>query len=408
MPKRIGNIYPKITSIDNIKNAHQNAKKDKSFYSAVIKTNEHLDERALNIQKMLQDHTYQVSPYSVSVIQDKTKKRVLFKLPYYPDRIIQWAIMLQIEPIFEQVMTDFTCASLPKRGIHRASKLVDKYLNLYPEDTKYCLKFDIKKFYPSVNRIKLKQLLRKKFKDKDLLIELDKIIDSMEKCDISKLNISPEEKLLYSQKDKGIPVGSYLSQYLANYYLSYFDHWLKEYLHCKFVVRYMDDIVIFSNSKKELWNWFFQIQEYLKNELDLEVKKNYQIFPTNIRGVDFVGYRHFKGYKLLRKSTLKTCKNITIQMKKYNRLKRLPPEKLWCAWVSSLGWISWCDGKKFYYKYYNDSIPIVNTYYNLRKKGKFKKISYQFLVSNNYNNIEYKKYYNSTQYHKKIHYKKEH
>ena len=63
--------------------------------------------------------------------------------------------------------------------------------------------------------------------------------------------------------------------------------------------------------------------------------------------------------------------------------------------------------KKFYYKYYNNSIPIVNTYYNLKKKGKYKKISYQFLVVNNYNNIKYKKYYNNTQYHKKIHLKKE-
>ena len=126
MSKRVGNIYPKIIDIDNIKLAHKNAKKDKSFYSAVIKTNENLDERANKIQEMLKNHTYKVSQYKTSVIQDKNKKRILFKLPYYPDRIIQWAIMLQIEPIFRKTMTDFTCASIPGRGIHQASKMVDK------------------------------------------------------------------------------------------------------------------------------------------------------------------------------------------------------------------------------------------------------------------------------------------
>ena len=76
----------------------------------------------------------------------------------------------------------------------------------------------------------------------------------------------------------------------------------------------MDDIIIFSNSKEQLWDWFKKIKIYLKEELDLDIKSNYQVFPTNVRGVDFVGYRHFIGYKLLRKSTLKTCKETAKKM----------------------------------------------------------------------------------------------
>ena len=98
------------------------------------------------------------------------------------------------------------------------------------------------------------------------------------------------------------------SQYLANLFLSICDHYFKEVLGIKFYFRYMDDIIIFSNSKEQLWDWFKKIKIYLKEELALDIKSNYQIFPTNVRGVDFVGYRHFIGYKLLRKSTLKTCK----------------------------------------------------------------------------------------------------
>lgn len=144
--------------------------------------------------------TYQVNPedYTVSTINDKGKSRELWKLPYFPHRIIQWAIMLQIEPVFNQVFTDFTCASLPNRGIQKAQKLIDRYLKDEP-GTKYCFKMDVHHFYPSIDHDILKRLLRKKFKDPDLLALLDMIIDS--------------------HPPKGIPIGSYLSQYLANFVL---------------------------------------------------------------------------------------------------------------------------------------------------------------------------------------------
>lgn len=400
MPKRYDNIYSKIIDIDNIKRAHQNAKKDKSFYTAVIKTEKNLDERCNEIKKILSNHQYKVSPYKTSIIQDKNKKRILYKLPYYPDRIIQWAIMLQLEPIFNKVFTNFTCASIKGRGIHKASEMLDNWLNIYPNETIYCLKLDIKKFYPSIDRQILCQLLRKKIKDNDLLIELDKIINSMDNCDISNLNIDEEEKYWYTRPGKGLPIGSYLSQYLANYYLSFFDHWLKEKLHCKFVIRYMDDIIILGNDKEVLHDILNKIIEYLKINLKLEVKSNYQIFPVDSRGVDFVGYRHFRGYKLIRKNTLKNCKKIGIKMLDNTKNKIIPTEKEWNQWVSYIGQLQWCDSYNFYNKYYKNSIPIVNSYYWLNKMSKYKRSSYQFILNSK---LKYKKkYYNNFQ-HKQIH-----
>ncbi|MGC8000391.1 RNA-directed DNA polymerase, partial [Salmonella enterica] len=73
------------------------------------------------------------------------------------------------------------------------------------QNTKYCLKMDIRKCYPSIDHLILKNIVRKKIKDKRLLELLDGIIDSA----------------------PGIPIGNYLSQFFANLYLSYFDHWLK-------------------------------------------------------------------------------------------------------------------------------------------------------------------------------------
>ena len=318
--KRYGHIFEKICDMDNLKLAHKNARKDKVAYEAVKMVDSDPEYYLKQIQDMLINKTYKVSEYRQQTIMDKGKERVLMKLPYFPDRIIQWAIMLQIEPIFTKVFTDFTCASLKHRGIHRASQLLTKYMKDV-KGTQYTLKMDVQKFYPSINHDILKRMLRKKFKDNDLLELLDVVIDSI-------------------PGNKGVPIGSYLSQFLANYYLAYFDHWLKECVGVKYVVRYMDDIVILHESKDFLHKLRTWIAVYLQTYLDLTIKDNWQIFPTGVRGVDFVGYRHFYGYKLLRKTSCKRFKRKMRSIKK-KALDNIQISYMeWCSANSYKGWLN--------------------------------------------------------------------
>lgn len=354
------------------------ARKDKSFYEAVQKTDQNLEERTKEISKLLKTHTYKVGLYKTSRYSDRGKKRILYKLPYYPDRIIQWAIMLKIEKYFNKLFEPFVAASLPKKGIHYASKLLNYYLQNFPNETTYYLKFDIKKFYPSINREILKQQLRKLFKDKDLLIELDKIIDSFDKTDIHKLHLTLEEKAIYCQPGKGVPVGSYLSQYLANFYLAYFDHWLAEECHCHYIVRYMDDIVILSNSKEFLHNILCAIKIYLKEILDLEIKDNYAIRPTRL-GIDIVGYKHFNGYRLLRRKTQIHFKRILNQSLKQGKQFNLQ-DKNYNACISIAGWLSWCNSYKFYKKYLYPLSGYLGAYYRLNKKSINKSFRYSLNI----------------------------
>lgn len=329
--KRYGNIYQKICEYDNIKTAHEKAKRDKSHYSAVKRVSASLHEYLWVIQQLLICKEYRVSQYKHQRIIDKGKERELCKLPYFPDRIIQWAILLQTEHIFLSVLTNFTCASLKNRGIHYASKLLDKYM-LDKEATKYCLKIDIKKFYPNINHEILKQLLRKKFKDEDLLRLFDSIVDSVD-------------------GEIGIPIGSYLSQYFANYYLAWFDHWLKEECGCKYVVRYMDDVVILHHDKQFLHDLKRKMDDYLEANLKLKIKDNWQVFPTEIRGVDFVGYRHFYGYKLLRKTTAKRYKRKMLDIKKKKSKNRKLSKSDLHSISSYKGWLGWCDSYRLKEKY---------------------------------------------------------
>lgn len=343
--KRYGNIYDKICSIDNIRNAHLNARKDKLFYKEVKMVDSNPEKYFNKIRDMLINETYSVSEYTISTINDKGKDRELAKLPYYPDRIIQWAIMLQIEEIFVKTFCSHTCASVRKRGIKEASRLTRKFLK-DRKNTKYCLKIDVSKFYPSINHDILKSLLRKKFKDKKLLRLLDIIIDSY-------------------PKENGIPIGSYLSQFLANFYLTYFDHWLKEDKHIKMVVRFMDDMTVYGRTKEELHSLMNEIHQYMNENLDLKIKDNWQIFPTNVRGVDFVGYRFFYDFILLRKSTCKSFKRKMIIIKHKLEKGVIINEKDWCSANSYAGWLKWCDSYRLFEKYIEPIIPALLTYYRL-------------------------------------------
>lgn len=357
--KRLGGIYEKIYDMENLRLAHKNARKDKKLYKEVQMVNSNPDYYLKKIQDKLKAKKYHISPkdYSVQVIRDKTKSRELRKLKYYPHRIIQRAVMLQLENTFMSVFCDFVCASVKGKGGNQVMKLMDRYMR-DEEWSKYCLKIDIQKFYPSINHRILKTLLRKKIKDPDLLNLLDMIIDSF-------------------PWRKGLPIWSYLSQFLANYYLAYFDHRLKEELKCKYVIRYMDDIVILDDSKKHLRYILKRIKAYLGWRLCLKVKDNRQIFPTWVRGVDFVGYRYFYGYRLLRKRTAQKLKRRAKGLKVKQNRHQLRKYRERCSINSYAGRLIHCDSWRLYEKYIDPILPSIINYYmlviNSHKAKKFER-----------------------------------
>lgn len=364
--KRVGYLYEKIINIENIKEAHNKARKDKTFYREVKMVDANVDYYASQINQMLENKTYTVSEYRKQIINDKGKERTLMKLQYYPDRIIQWAIMLQLEPIFLKTFCSHTCASIPNRGISRAWKLTRRYLE-DKENTKYCLKLDVKKFYDNINHEILKQKLRKIIKDNDLLWLLDMIIDSYE-------------------GEKGVPIGSYLSQYFANFYLSDLDHYIKEQLSVKYCVRYMDDIIICSHNKEELHYILDNIIMFLSKE-KLELKQNYQIFSVGQRGIDFIGFRFFPHFTLLRKKTVKRFKRICKLVKEKMLQNKLITISEFCSVNSYNGWLQLCDSYKLRHKYI---IPIRKAmfdfyWYRIPKKYKiasFNRYKYKFNSKN--------------------------
>jgi retron-type reverse transcriptase len=205
--KRINNLYKQICSIENLMLADSIARKGKLTQPGILRHDQIREKNIRDLHLMLKNKTFTTSAYTTFTIYEP-KERLIFRLPYYPDRIVHHAVMNILEPIFVSTFTADTYSCIKKRGIHAAAAAVKNALK-DTADTNFCLKLDIKKFYPNVDHEILKQLLRKKIKDQDLLWLLDGIIDSAE----------------------GLPIGNYLSQYFANFYLTYFDHWMKEVRH---------------------------------------------------------------------------------------------------------------------------------------------------------------------------------
>lgn len=318
--KKIGNIYDSICSVENLQLADIKARKGKLRSYGVRRHDKNRDKNIVRLHEQLVSGDFKTSEYEVFTLKcDNGKEREIYRLPYYPDRIVHHAIMNILEPILVSIFVQDSYSCIVGKGIHAAVKKLKRVLKNNPEQTKYCLKIDIKKFYPSIDHDILKSIIRRKIKDKRLLLLLYAIIDSAQ----------------------GVPIGNYLSQYFANLYLTYFDHWLKEVLKVKYYFRYADDIVILSDDKEQLRSYLNAIKAYMQIELKLTVKSNDQIFPVASRGIDFLGYVFYHSHTLLRKGIKKRfCKKVA-QLNKSNIPENRYKQKV-CSWW---GWAKYCDSR---------------------------------------------------------------
>lgn len=380
-------LFNSICSMDNLYRAYQNAKSGKGWYKEVKQIEKRPFYYLAGLQYMLKNHLFKTSEYEIFILNEGKKKRDVYKLPFFPDRIAQWAILQVIEPFLVANMTADTYSAIPGKGIQpivndlrgyyktkrvdgkKKSVWVPSILLTDEENTRYCYKIDLHHYYQSINHEVLKQKFRKVFKDPELLWLLDEIADSINTAteeDLIELSLSGEIEV---DPNTGIPIGNYMSQYSGNFYLSSFDHWVKEELHVKHYYRYMDDVVIFASSKEELHEIHRKVTAYTRDYLHLNIKGNYQIFPTKVRGVDFVGYRFFGEYTLLRKSTAINFKRKMRACRKKMENNIPPTYSEWCSFNSYKGWLGNCDSYRLSKKYIEPLIDYMQDYYEKEVKG---------------------------------------
>lgn len=298
----INHIFEKLISYENLELAINISSLKKRERPYVKKVLDNIDYHIKQIQEKLSSGTFQINKHKATAINDvlSKKERIIIKPHYEYEQILHHAIIQVLEPFFMKGMYVWSCGSIPGRGTLYGKRYIEKFIKNNPAEIKYVLKADIKQFFQSIDTNILKEKFKKYIHDERMLEVLYMVIDA---------NIATYDG---EEKEFGVPIGFYTSHWFANWFLQDFDHYIKEQLHMKCYVRYIDDIVIFGRNKKELHKVLKLIREYLK-DLNLELKDNYQVFrfdytdrQGNIKGraVDFMGFRFYRNRTTLRKSTM--------------------------------------------------------------------------------------------------------
>ena len=331
--KRYGNLYARICDINNLRQAAHNAASGKRKRDEVTAFFANPEANLEQLHRELTEKRYRTSPYDV-FIKYEGKRREIYKLPFR-DRVVHWAIMQVLEPIWTPQFTADTHACIKGRGMHSLLRKLREDLRNDPEGTAYCLKLDVRKFYPSIDHDKMKAVVRRKIKDPDVLWLLDGIIDSA----------------------PGVPIGNYISQYFANLYLSELDHLLKEVAGVRYYYRYADDMVLLAGDKPTLHGWLVLINDWLNEERHVTLKSNYQVFPVESRGIDFVGYMTYHTHCLARK---KNKQGLCRELAKL-RKAGVPEAEIMLLTASRAGFMQHCDSKHLFkilnMKKFSDLVP---------------------------------------------------
>jgi len=258
----------------------------------------------------------------------RRKKRTIV-VPSMDEQVMHHMLVNVLKPIFMRPMYEHSYGSIPGRGAHLAKRQIERWIRHGGRNCKYVLKMDVRKFFDSVPHDKLKAMLRRVVRDERLMRVIDAVIDS-------------------APGDVCIPIGFYTSQWFANFYLTGLDHYIKETLGAKYYVRYMDDMVIFGPNKRRLHRMRDAIAAYLRDELGLEMKSNWQVYlfdyvkrnGTRVgRDLDFMGFRFHRERVTLRRS---------IMLKLTRKAKRIgakPRRTVYDArqMLSYLGWLDSTD-----------------------------------------------------------------
>lgn len=299
MPKRINNIYDQALTFNKIRNAFYRTSKCKKRKSDRIKFELYLEDNIIDIYKKLKNQTYEVGRYNVFKVYEP-KERIIYSLPFY-DRVIQQLYVYEyIMPYMIPKFISGSYACIPKKGLHICVSDLQKNMRIAARiwNNPYFVKYDISKFFYSINREILYNIIKKYYKDKKFLNLTKKFIEA---------NMGEGSK-------KGIPIGNYTSQYFANIYMNELDQYIKKELKIKYYIRFMDDGILIVENKQKAKEVLEKISGFVSKKLDLKLNNKTCYFPVK-NGCVFCGYRIYNNYKLIKRANINRVKK---RIRKWN------------------------------------------------------------------------------------------
>lgn len=299
----LDDIYDKICDYEELYQSHIEARKGKRYRDDILVFTDRLEENLIELQNELIWQSYKVGAYRPFYVREP-KLRLVMALQYR-DRVVQWAIYKQLYPFYDKTFIEDSYACRRGKGTHKAADRLQYWLRQVsrkPGDW-YYLKLDISKYFYRVDHLVLLDILRRRIKDQRLMELLSRIINSEDTRFGLPAGFSPEECTEDMWlADVGMPIGNLTSQLFANIYLNELDQLCKHELRLHYYIRYMDDVIILSNRKRELAETKDIIENFLHDNLHLDLNQKTAIRPV-WTGIDFVGFRIWATHKKLKKQT---------------------------------------------------------------------------------------------------------
>lgn len=409
------NLYEPMLQDDYIKQCFIKASKKKKNRNDVQEVLNNLDEHVELLKRMLAEELFVPDYHEPSIINESSNKKTrrILKPHYKYEQVVHHCAIGQLKEIVMNGLYEFSCGSIPDRGVHYGKKYMRKWLDSYGGKKFFVLKMDVHHFFESIDRRILKRKLKGVIRDKRfyrllcILIEHDKIalvakvltdagaeinaeqtkmlVGCIAFDDISgalgilreigiKGEMLEELKVIIEEMRKGVPLGYFTSQWFGNFYLKALDHYIKEELHAEHYMRYMDDMVILGKSKKKLHKMHKAIEVYLNENLELEIKDDWQAFRfeypvikdgkslldengkqvTKGRMLDFMGFQFHHDRTTIRKSNIESARRKANHIAKQDKISWYNASVM----LSYMGLFKHTDTYNYYTEYIKPKINI--------------------------------------------------
>lgn len=355
-------LYQKMLDENIIRKAYKKLRKGKTKRKEIIAIDANLDIEVAEMRKMIEntkppdvevEHpelAYKPCKRTPKIIFEHGKKRKIF-MPEIHEQWLHHIVVLVLEPIITATAYRFSCGSFPKRGAHYGKKQIEKWIRR-GKGIRNFAKIDIRHFYDNIRLDILMRELRIRIKDEWFLYIIELCLKGFK---------------------KGIPLGFYISQWLANYLLEPLDKFITETLGLDLDMRYMDDITIFNDSKKRLHQAVTAIKQFIGRRFRLKLKHNFQVCKFYFvkksgaaigRCLDFMGFQFYREKTLIRKNIMLAATRLAKQMHKAKEAGRGYFAKHLKAMLSYMGWFDCTNTYDCYLEYIKPHVVI----------GKLKKI----------------------------------
>lgn len=264
-----------------------------------------IDYIAEQIHLEIKEHRIELYPIRYEErYDDVAKKTRKIGISSMKQQCLDYIAVNACKEMFLAKIGYYQCASLKNKGQLFGKNAIETWIRTNPKKCQWIFKADVKKFYPSVPHPTLKKYLDRDIKNDNVKYLLYTLIDTYE---------------------EGLCIGSYLCQYLANYYLSYAYHYVTEMLYTErrgkrlnlvhHALFYMDDIILLGSNKKSVKMAANKLEKYLNNNLGLKLKPSYQLFPLDSRPIDMMGYRIYTYKTTVRKRIYNRANKVFVKLK---------------------------------------------------------------------------------------------